>query len=152
MFEFTYRVVGGELTQHAVPETVNAAVANVHPKDVAVTEEQTGKSGAHIEILGNLYSLLLYEVMRVADPRLQHVSHHAGIGRVGDCLYQGLEALSRKLACELTTGMASHSVGNNGCHLGFPVESQCGTKIIIAIELAVEQYHIFVVGSFQSNI
>ena len=141
-------MVGSELLEIVVAQTVRAAVSDIDHKDVSAVSEDTREGGAHARSGRSSENLCI----NLLTPFLQ--SHHYGaIVKVWcKAVKEFLKRLRSHCRGFLTPLVAAHTVGHDGREALIVTQLEGYLHRVITKLLSEDESHVFIVGANASHV
>ena len=145
--EVAERVVGGQLDQLVMTETVQTTVATVEGVILALVEGKGHQGGTHALILLIGTALRGHHIVDAVEPFHHQLIELAGANARWEVVIIELKIMEHIATGDIATIMTAHAVGNCDEKPLLVGQLNPGGESIIADEMVSHQYHVFILMS-----
>ena len=140
-------VVGGELFQRSVAETVETAVATIDGEELALITGDAHQRGSHAPVLRIGTALGIDNHIDGLQPRDHHLVEIAGIQSGREIVEEELKIMQGVATGHLATIMSAHAIGNGDNRPFVGRELYVLGKLVVSYKGTANQNHVFIVLS-----
>ena len=141
------RMVCRNLLQLPFVQTVETAVAAVHPIEVFVVICQCHQRSAHLIVLGNRLALRIERVVDALQPSEDGLGEVGRLQGSGHVVEEETQVLQHVAAGHFTAIVASHAVGKGQKITVGRVSREADGYVVVSNIPTVYEEHVFIVGS-----